>query len=200
MNHTITPIFRFAKHEFAGERVNPGRFCTGRRAGVGPYGGYDRIRRRRIRTKMLLPGRRGRRPLQDKNRREAEFWLCGGKEEPYRRSTGRRLRRLVTLWCGSDALGRFELPGVCFQQTPGGIRPLCGLNVPSAHEVGRSNTYSLQMQKESIPMGCSLFGAAGQIRTADLILTKDALYLLSYSSRQIPQSFTLRGNGDREGT
>ena len=25
-------------------------------------------------------------------------------------------------------------------------------------------------------------GAAGQIRTADLILTKDALYLLSYSS------------------
>ena len=26
------------------------------------------------------------------------------------------------------------------------------------------------------------FGAAGQIRTADLILTKDALYLLSYSS------------------
>ena len=27
-----------------------------------------------------------------------------------------------------------------------------------------------------------LSGAAGQIRTADLILTKDALYLLSYSS------------------
>ena len=27
-----------------------------------------------------------------------------------------------------------------------------------------------------------LFGAAGRIRTADLILTKDALYLLSYSS------------------
>ena len=26
------------------------------------------------------------------------------------------------------------------------------------------------------------FGAAGRIRTADLILTKDALYLLSYSS------------------
>ena len=49
-------------------------------------------------------------------------------------------------------------------------------------------------------MGSLSFGAAGQIRTADLILTKDALYLLSYSSRQIPQSFTLRGNGDREGT
>jgi hypothetical protein len=28
-----------------------------------------------------------------------------------------------------------------------------------------------------------LFGAAGRIRTADLILTKDALYLLSYSSK-----------------
>ena len=27
------------------------------------------------------------------------------------------------------------------------------------------------------------FGAAGQIRTADLILTKDALYLLSYGSK-----------------
>ena len=32
----------------------------------------------------------------------------------------------------------------------------------------------------SIPV--TLYGAAGQIRTADLILTKDALYLLSYSS------------------
>ena len=28
-----------------------------------------------------------------------------------------------------------------------------------------------------------LYGAAGRIRTADLILTKDALYLLSYSSK-----------------
>ena len=28
-----------------------------------------------------------------------------------------------------------------------------------------------------------LVGAAGRIRTADLILTKDALYLLSYSSK-----------------
>ena len=30
-----------------------------------------------------------------------------------------------------------------------------------------------------------LFGAAGRIRTADLILTKDALYRLSYSSRWV---------------
>ena len=34
-----------------------------------------------------------------------------------------------------------------------------------------------------------LFGAAGRIRTADLILTKDALYRLSYSSKY----------GDQEG-
>ena len=32
--------------------------------------------------------------------------------------------------------------------------------------------------------GICVFGAAGQIRTADLILTKDALYLLSYSSEK----------------
>ena len=31
------------------------------------------------------------------------------------------------------------------------------------------------------------FGAAGRIRTADLILTKDALYLLSYSSEWRPR-------------
>ena len=34
--------------------------------------------------------------------------------------------------------------------------------------------------------GTGCFGAAGQIRTADLILTKDALYLLSYSSILAP--------------
>ena len=40
------------------------------------------------------------------------FGFAAEKEEPHHRSTGRRLRRLVTLWCGSDALGRFELPDV----------------------------------------------------------------------------------------
>ena len=34
-------------------------------------------------------------------------------------------------------------------------------------------------------MSC-FYGAARQIRTADLILTKDALYLLSYSSISVP--------------
>ncbi len=39
-------------------------------------------------------------------------------------------------------------------------------------------------KKTATPAGwLSFFGAAGQIRTADLILTKDALYLLSYSSK-----------------
>ncbi len=42
-------------------------------------------------------------------------------------------------------------------------------------------------------------GAATRIRTGDLILTKDALYRLSYSSIQSPRSFRPAG-GDREGT
>ena len=37
-------------------------------------------------------------------------------------------------------------------------------------------------KKHRKPKLSMLFGAAGRIRTADLILTKDALYLLSYSS------------------
>ena len=32
------------------------------------------------------------------------------------------------------------------------------------------------------PQASGFFGAAARIRTGDLILTKDALYLLSYSS------------------
>ena len=37
------------------------------------------------------------------------------------------------------------------------------------------------------PLGFKGFnGAAGRIRTADLILTKDALYRLSYSSMYVP--------------
>ena len=41
-------------------------------------------------------------------------------------------------------------------------------------------------KKHRKPKFSMLFGAAGQIRTADLILTKDALYLLSYSSKWRP--------------
>jgi hypothetical protein len=50
------------------------------------------------------------------------------------------------------------------------------------------------------PLRNSGLGAAGQIRTADLILTKDALYLLSYSSKYSPANFAARGDGDREET
>ena len=42
-------------------------------------------------------------------------------------------------------------------------------------------------------------GAAARIRTGDLILTKDALYLLSYSSITFPTAYAV-GSGDREGT
>ena len=43
------------------------------------------------------------------------------------------------------------------------------------------------------------FGAADQIRTGDLILTKDALYRLSYSSKDYAPHY--KGHsGDREGT
>ena len=41
-------------------------------------------------------------------------------------------------------------------------------------------------KKHRKPKFSMLCGAAGQIRTADLILTKDALYLLSYSSKWRP--------------
>ena len=37
-------------------------------------------------------------------------------------------------------------------------------------------------KKKTLRLFVEAFGAAGRIRTADLILTKDALYLLSYSS------------------
>ena len=36
--------------------------------------------------------------------------------------------------------------------------------------------------KQKTTLAGGFFGAAGRIRTADLILTKDALYRLSYSS------------------
>ena len=42
------------------------------------------------------------------------------------------------------------------------------------------NIYATKKHRK--PKFSVLFGAAGRIRTADLILTKDALYLLSYSS------------------
>ena len=51
---------------------------------------------------------------------------------------------------------------------------LCVFFEPIQHWKNKENPLSLAGQR--------VFGAAGRIRTADLILTKDALYLLSYSS------------------
>ena len=42
--------------------------------------------------------------------------------------------------------------------------------------------FVMKKRKPLKSQGFQGFGAAGRIRTADLILTKDALYLLSYSS------------------
>ena len=49
---------------------------------------------------------------------------------------------------------------------------------------------------ETIEISGFFDGAADQIRTGDLILTKDALYRLSYSSRLTSYEVS----GDREGT
>ena len=46
-----------------------------------------------------------------------------------------------------------------------------------------SSSQSLIKQKTPKSLDFGETGAAKQIRTADLILTKDALYLLSYSSK-----------------
>ena len=41
---------------------------------------------------------------------------------------------------------------------------------------------------EKSPAKCKAYGADNQIRTGDLILTKDALYQLSYISIRVPAS------------
>ena len=72
----------------------------------------------------------------------------------------------ATGMCGHDfpkGTGRVEGEGFAHFYAPSRICP--------AHK--KADTHS----------GIRFFGAAGQIRTADLILTKDALYLLSYSSK-----------------
>ena len=51
--------------------------CSARAAeGVGPYVGRDRIRRRRIKSKILLPGRRGRRPLRRRSPAGCHLWAA----------------------------------------------------------------------------------------------------------------------------
>ena len=67
-------------------------------------------------------------------------------------------------------------------------------------DIPSSNSKISDNKKSSRIKWCkSFFGAATQIRTGDLILTKDALYLLSYSSKVHAPIFGACF-GDREGT
>ena len=50
-----------------------------------------------------------------------------------------------------------------------------------------SKKLAITKEKALNPLRFKAFGAARQIRTADLILTKDALYRLSYSSISVPE-------------
>ena len=67
-------------------------------------------------------------------------------------------------------------PNFGFQASPG-RSPSINLTIPLF-----VNSF-LNVKSPEFPKKFGTFGAARQIRTADLILTKDALYLLSYSSR-----------------
>ena len=60
--------------------------------------------------------------------------------------------------------------------------PDLGFDVLRTDEVGVSLLPPAVYKKIPKAKAFGIFGAAGRIRTADLILTKDALYLLSYSS------------------
>ena len=65
-------------------------------------------------------------------------------------------------------------------------------------ETSQNLAYFTQNNKKVLHF-CKTYGADTRIRTGDLILTKDALYLLSYNSKlYAPRE---RGIfGDREGT
>ena len=52
--------------------------------------------------------------------------------------------------------------------------------------------YSYVKKKKSRTLSCAAFGAAKQIRTADLVITNDVLYHLSYSSIFYAADFHLR--------
>ena len=54
---------------------------------------------------------------------------------------------------------------------------------PMAQKPGLYRRWQLQEMKKAPLLGCSFLGAATQIRTGDLILTKDVLYQLSHSSK-----------------
>ena len=63
----------------------------------------------------------------------------------------------------------------------------------------KSLSFTFIKQKALKSADFKAFGADTQIRTGDLILTKDALYLLSYISK-IHAPYRRGMSGDREGT
>ena len=77
-----------------------------------------------------------------------------------------------------ERLRRFELPKAC--RIAASLR--CRIeSAPSAHEVGSSNTG--KCEKPVRPeWDKPVFGAAGQIRTADLVITK-TINLILYDTR-----------------
>ena len=77
-----------------------------------------------------------------------------------------------------ELLGGFEPPTSPHETYGFAGTPDLGFDVLRTDEVGGSLLY----KKKKLRHKVEAFGAAGRIRTADLILTKDALYLLSYSS------------------
>ena len=56
---------------------------------------------------------------------------------------------------------------------------------------GRQFEYSEMRRTGLSQWDKPFFGAAGQIRTADLVITNDALYRLSYSSMAVSNSFII---------
>ena len=86
-----------------------------------------------------------------------------------------------------ELLGRFELPkvrsGAANLRLPDGI---CAFGAEAAVRIPRQIKRTVHPKWDK-----PFFGAAGQIRTADLVITNDALYRLSYSSMAVSNSFII---------
>ena len=80
-----------------------------------------------------------------------------------------------------ELLSRFELESMSRGAGSAGARSDLGLKCASRKGM-RSPVYLAIKKCSKTRKSRSIYGAAIQIRTGDLILTKDALYLLSYSS------------------
>ena len=76
-----------------------------------------------------------------------------------------------------------KLPVLCFLNLSAHFRVWVRVWVRQLPHILTRTVFNIfATKKHRKPKLSMLFGAAGRIRTADLILTKDALYLLSYSS------------------